>query len=181
MDIGIISSRYARALFKFAAKNEEKAEVYKAMTLLGQTFEEVPALRDTLQDPMLTDEKKMNLLNVASGNPSCKSLREFFKLVLKNKRIDMMHFMTHSFIDTYRKQQHLIHSNLTVSSSPDSQLTDRLKTMVKHKTNCDVEFVIEQDPSLIGGFVLEYDTYRFDASIKGRLQNIKKQLLESNN
>lgn len=40
MDIGIISSRYARALFKFAAKNEEKAEVYKAMTLLGQTFEE---------------------------------------------------------------------------------------------------------------------------------------------
>jgi len=179
MDIGIVSSRYARALLKYATEKCENAEVYKAMACLGQSFQEVPTLRDTLDDPVLADDAKLKLLETAAGSTQCDSLTRFFKLVLKNKRIGMVQFMAHSFIQKYRKQQNLIHSHLTLPSSPDKEITERLKALVKKQTDSNVEFVVEEDPSLIGGFVLEYDTYRYDASVKGQLQNIRKQLLQA--
>ena len=48
--------------------------------------------------------------------------------------------------------------------------------MVESKTNGTVEFETEVDPDLIGGFVLEYDTYRMDASVKTKLNSILSQL-----
>jgi F-type H+-transporting ATPase subunit delta len=48
--------------------------------------------------------------------------------------------------------------------------------MVENLTNSNVEFHSEIDSELIGGFILEYDTYRMDASVKSQLRNILKQL-----
>ncbi|MBR5928383.1 MAG: F0F1 ATP synthase subunit delta, partial [Prevotella sp.] len=44
------------------------------------------------------------------------------------------------------------------------------------KTNGTVEFESEVDPDIIGGFILEYDTYRMDASVKTKLNSILTQL-----
>jgi F-type H+-transporting ATPase subunit delta len=39
-----------------------------------------------------------------------------------------------------------------------------------------VEFATEVNPDIIGGFILEYDTYRMDASVKAQLNNILSTL-----
>jgi F-type H+-transporting ATPase subunit delta len=51
-----------------------------------------------------------------------------------------------------------------------------MKQMVEAKTQGTVEFTTEVDPSIIGGFVLEYDTYRMDVSVQSQLRTILKQL-----
>jgi F-type H+-transporting ATPase subunit delta len=51
-----------------------------------------------------------------------------------------------------------------------------MKQMVESRTQGTVEFNTEVDPSIIGGFILEYDTYRMDASVKTRLNNILSEL-----
>ena len=177
MDIGIISARYARALLKYATESKETEEVYQAMTLLGESFMKVRNLRPTLENPVINDDDKFNILNLAAGKPTCKSLEQFFRLVIRNHRIAMIQFMAHSYIDSYRKQNNLIHSHLTVPVALEDETIERLKKLVKEKTNNEVEFVVEVDPSIIGGFIMEYDTYSFDASIRNRLKNIKKELL----
>jgi len=48
--------------------------------------------------------------------------------------------------------------------------------MVESATNGAVEFETEVNPDIIGGFVLEYDTYRMDASVKTKLATILSQL-----
>jgi F-type H+-transporting ATPase subunit delta len=48
--------------------------------------------------------------------------------------------------------------------------------MVEQRTQGTVEFKTEVNPDLIGGFILEYDTYRMDASVKTKLNNILTQL-----
>ena len=35
-----------------------------------------------------------------------------------------------------------------------------------------LEFETEVNPDIIGGFILEYDTYRMDASVKAKLNSI---------
>ena len=51
-----------------------------------------------------------------------------------------------------------------------------MKQMVERKTHGTVEFNTEVDPDILGGFILEYDTYRMDASVKSKLNSILVQL-----
>ena len=44
MDIGIISSRYAKALYRFAGQNKEDAQVYSEMQCLDANFRKTKAL-----------------------------------------------------------------------------------------------------------------------------------------
>ena len=48
----------------------------------------------------------------------------------------------------------------------------KMRQMVGSKTNGTVEFETEVNPDILGGFILEYDTYRMDASVKSRLNSI---------
>ncbi|MBQ1583007.1 MAG: F0F1 ATP synthase subunit delta, partial [Prevotella sp.] len=52
----------------------------------------------------------------------------------------------------------------------------KMKRMVETKTQGTVEFQTEVDPEIIGGFILEYDTYRMDASVKTKLNSILSTL-----
>ena len=51
-----------------------------------------------------------------------------------------------------------------------------MRQMVESKTRGTVEFNTEVDPDIIGGFILEYDTYRMDASVKTGLRKILAEL-----
>ena len=51
-----------------------------------------------------------------------------------------------------------------------------MRQKVEGKTNGTVEFQTETNPEIIGGYILEYDTYRLDASIQNQLRSILTQL-----
>ena len=55
-------------------------------------------------------------------------------------------------------------------------MEQKMRQMVESNTNGTVEFETEVNPDIVGGFILEYDTYRMDASVKTRLNSILKQL-----
>ena len=179
MDIGIISSRYAKALLSYATERGDAVEVYRAMAVLSKSYLQVPALRDVLNDPVLPDDKKLAVLITASGETNSDSIKRFYQLVLRNHRISYIQFIANSLIQAYRKQEGVTYSHLVTSTTLDDHTIQRLKDIVKAQTKSKVEFELEQDPSLIGGFILEYDTYRFDGSVRGQLQRIKKQLVQA--
>ena len=52
----------------------------------------------------------------------------------------------------------------------------KMRSLVESKTQGTVEFETEVDPDIIGGFILEYDTFRMDASVKSKLNTILTQL-----
>ena len=55
-------------------------------------------------------------------------------------------------------------------------LLREIKEAVKESKEKNVELQKEVDPSILGGFILEYDTYRMDASVKQRLNHILAEL-----
>ena len=52
----------------------------------------------------------------------------------------------------------------------------KMRQKVESRTNGTVEFQTEVNPEIIGGYILEYDTYRLDASIQNQLRAILAQL-----
>ncbi len=176
MDIGVISVRYARALLKSALELEKEDQVYRDMQALAKSYIDVPELRTAIDNPMLPKASKQELLETACGEKSTKLSKRFFALVLKEGRETTMQFMANAYITLYRKQKNIIQGKLITADKVSQKTEAKMKAMVEKRTHGTVEFNTEVDPEIIGGFILEYDTYRKDASVKTKLNDILTQL-----
>ena len=84
--------------------------------------------------------------------------------------------MANSYITLYRQQKNVIPGRLITATTVSPETEQKMRKMVESRTNGTVEFVTEVNPDIIGGFILEYDTYRMDASVKAQLNNILNTL-----
>ncbi len=176
MDLGVISVRYARALLKSATGQKQETEVYKEMQRLSQSYLQVPQLRFTIDNPMLAKDKKQSVLETACGDNISELTKRFLALVLKEGREDTLQFMAASYITLYRQQNNITRGKLITAVAVSPETEGKMKQMVESRTHGTVEFNTEVEPEILGGFILEYDTYRMDASVKSKLNSILVQL-----
>ena len=172
MDIGVISVRYARALLKSATDAKIEDAVYTEMQQLAKSYADVPQLRFTIDNPMLSKDKKEALLLTAVGKDASALTKTFIQLVLKEDRESVMQFIANSYVTLYRQQKNVIRGRLITAAAVSPATEQKMRQMVESKTNGTVEFETEVNPDIIGGFILEYDSYRMDASVKTKLNSI---------
>lgn len=176
MDIGVISVRYARALLKSAEEAKNEAKVYADMQVLAESYLRVTELRFTIDNPMLAKDKKESLLKTACGKNATELTQRFIHLVLEEGRESALQFMANSYITLYRQQKNIIRGRLITAAAVSPATEQKMKQMVESKTKGTVEFQTEVNPDIIGGFILEYGTYRMDASVKSNLKRILTKL-----
>ena len=176
MYLGVISVRYARALLKCALENGMEDAVYNDMQCIANCYLEVPELRATIDNPMLPKDKKRQLLFTAAGTNPTDLTERFLTLVIKERRANALQFMATSYITLYRQHKHIIQGRLVTASPATPAVEKKMHAMVERRSQGTVEFTTEVDPDIIGGFILEYDTYRMDASVKTRLRMILSEL-----
>ena len=82
MDFGVISVRYARALLKSAIDQKLEDQVYHEMQTMAQSYIDVPALRQTIDNPMLSKDVKQKLLTTAAGPLASQLTQSFIALLL---------------------------------------------------------------------------------------------------
>ena len=170
--MGVISVRYARALLKSATDAKQEDKVYSEMLTLSDSYVTVPELRLTIENPMLPQETKEALLVTAVGDNPTALTKSFIRLVLRNDRENVMQLMANSYITLYRRQKNIIRGKLTTAVPVSSETENKMRAMVESKAKGAVEFETDVDPDIIGGFILEYDTFRMDASVKSKLNAI---------
>jgi len=176
MDIGVISVRYARALLKSATDKNIEDAIYGEMQQLARCYVELPQLRHTIDNPMLSKCKKQDLLLAAAGKSPSELTKSFIALVLKEDREKVLQFIANSYVTLYRQQKNVICGRLITAAAVSPATEQKMRRMVESNTNGTVEFETEVNPDIIGGFILEYDTYRMDASVKAKLNNILNTL-----
>lgn len=176
MDIGVISVRYARAFLKSALEKSLEDQVYQEMKLLSESYIQVPDLKFTIDNSMLHKDQKLSLLETACGGQCTELTKRFFKLVLDGGRENILQFIATSYISLYRQNKNIISGKLITATTVSPEVEERMKRLVESKTQGTVEFQTETNPDIIGGFVLEYDAYRMDASVQTKLKAILKQL-----
>ena len=177
MNTGVISVRYARARLKSATDSKIEDQVYQEMMQLAQSYLNVPQLRQTIDNPMLSAENKEMLLITACGGDGISPLtKAFVGLVLKEDRENMIQFMANSYVTLYRKQKNVIRGKLITAVAVAPETEQKMRRMVESRTQGIVEFESEVNPDIVGGFILDYDTYRMDASVKTRLNTILNTL-----
>lgn len=182
MSLGMISTRYARALLGYAKDNRVEDKIFEEAKVLIQSYREVPELRTAIDNPVLDTQSKFDLLCAAAGNPS-KEFVNFIQLVLDQKREPLLVGISLVYLDLYREYKQIDVVKLVTAVPPTEEIVNRMKSLLKTSKLDRVstlEFDTEVDDSIEGGFILYVDTYRLDASVKTQIRSIRQQLVEQN-
>lgn len=181
MNTGPVAHRYAKALLKFVQEAKTGEKVYSQVGMLVARMHGIQQLKDILQKhPELPLDRKLEILDSALGEPASHELKRFVKLVDANGRMEYLERMLYSFLEQYR-EANAIKVGRVVTACPVPGLRDRLQSILSEMTAASVYIDEEVDPTLIGGFVLNIDDLRMDASVEGQFRRLRQELISLTN
>ena len=178
MNTGVISVRYAKALLAYATEQGVEDAVYDSMKQLVEVIREVKEFAVLLRNPRLEPLRRVEI--ICSVMPSSHVVRRFVELVVKAEREDMLVFMAHEYMTLYRKKKGICAVKFTTAVPMDEITETGIRNMLEGVESCKVEIEYRDDVSLIGGFRMEMDSRRIDASIQGQLGRIRKKIVKQN-
>ena len=178
MDNGLIPRRYAKALYKYALEKGETKEIYDLSKHVIAAFQKNTELQKILSNPFIPNEDKKELLLAAAGEDPNEIYGQFIDLILLQKRVGYAYAMMLAYRDIYRKENHISQAKITTASELDESRMKKLKDLVKSAfKDAELEFQEAVDPNLIGGFVIDVDSVRMDASLSNELEQLRQTLL----
>ena len=127
MDIGTISSRYAKALFSLAKDKGQESRVYDDMKMLADSFSMEPELRGALSNPIVSVPEKVKLLTAAGGIEVCELYTRFINLVLAHKRETLLPFIAYIYIHLYRKEKKITRVRFDTAVTVDDAVKSHLQ------------------------------------------------------
>ena len=177
MDNGLIPKRYAKALYKFALEKGETKQIYELSKRIIDAFRENPDLQKVLSNPFVDDKDKENLLLAAAGEKD-KIFHQFVLLIISQKRVEFAQAMMLAYRDIYRKENHISQAKITTAVKLDESRMAKLRKLVTEAfKDSQLEFTEAVDPALIGGFIIDVDSVRMDASLSNELEQLRQTLL----
>jgi len=171
-----LAGRYAKSLIDLAREQEQLEQVYADMVFLQSVCRQSREFVLLMRSPVIHADKKNNILTAITQNRVGGLTAAFNKLLVQKGRESILPEITHAFIDQYNE----INGIHKVKLSTAKPIGEELKKEIERKVQADaslpkVEFETIVREELIGGFVLEFDNKRVDASILRDLKDIQKQ------
>ncbi len=176
MNTGMIPVRYATALLSFASENKQEDIVYEKAKTLVRNFAEQPRVRAAIENPVLSYRIKKKLMLAAAGTTTDTVFDTFIDLLHKNNREAFLQVIMLKYIDLYRIKNDIYAGKLITASKIDALTEKKMTSIIESQKTGKLEMQKSVDPDLIGGFILEVDNTRWDASVKRQLQTIKNEL-----
>lgn len=180
MDSGLIPHRYAKALYKYALEHGDTKKLYELSKRVIASFEGNPDLQKVLANPYVKVTDKEKLLMAATGNAETEDFARFVKLIAEHKRMEFAYEMMLAYRDIYRKENHISQAHITTAARLSGDQLEKLREIVKRSfKGTKIEFSESVNPSLIGGFIIDVDSVRLDASVSNELEQLRQTLLRS--
>jgi F-type H+-transporting ATPase subunit delta len=137
---------------------------------------EVPELRSVLRNPQLEPRVKADLLQELLGGAD-ELVRNFLRLVAEKGRIGEIEEIAREFDRLIAAQERRVKVELTTAYPLSDQEANDIVRQIEQATGRTVEANRSVDASLIGGLVLQADTVRVDASVRGRIERLRQELV----
>jgi F-type H+-transporting ATPase subunit delta len=139
---------------------------------------DIPALRSVLRNPQLASRDKENLLEQLVGDAD-ELVRNFLKLTAEKGRIGEIEEIAGELDRLVAVEERRLNIELTTAYELSEDDAQGIVRQIEQATGRTVEATRKVDPSLIGGFVLQAGPMRVDASIRGRINGLREELVTS--
>lgn len=171
-----ISVRYSRALFFAALDKDVLDKVYDDMKLILE-ISYIPEFRELLGNPVIRPSKKSQIIHNTIGSNLDNLSSSLIDLVVKNERESYLPSIARVFISQTKEHKGITETVLTTAVKVDEKIKQQISAFISDSMNSKVELNEIVDEDIIGGFMLRIEDKYLDASIKSKLNKIKKELL----
>jgi F-type H+-transporting ATPase subunit delta len=138
---------------------------------------DVPELRMALRNPQLEPRTKIAVLDDLVGG-SDDLLRNFLRLTAEKGRIGQIEEIAREFDRLMAREERRLDVELTTARElSDAEARDLLQ-QIQQASGRKIEGKRRVDPNLIAGFVLQAGSMRVDASVRGRLEGLRQELVK---
>ena len=176
--MGIVERKYAQALYNAAIDDERLSEVRSGLSGFLEAEHEVPELAAVLVNPVLDSASKVALLDdLLTGEEPL--LRNFLRLLAEKERIAVVEEIAREFealVDTGEKRLRVV---VTTAQELSEEEARSLVSRIEATTGSQVEARRHVDPALLGGLIVQAGSLRLDASVRGRIEKLRTELVET--
>jgi F-type H+-transporting ATPase subunit delta len=176
--MAIAQRMYARALYEAARDKGAVADVRSQLTSLSEALAETPAFEAFLSNPQLSPAAKADVLvQVADG--AADVLRNFLRLVASKGRSGELRAIGREFDAIVDAAEGRVAVELTTAHELSDAEAASIVERIESASGRTVEATRSVDPTLIGGLILQAGSLRVDASVRGRLDRLRRELAGS--
>ena len=179
MALGTSSKRYAKALVSHSIDESNLDVMFDEINSLITILEESDDLKEFISNPTISRENKTKLLNELTSQ-SLPNVSKLLNLLSLNNRVDMLLDVCKVFVQQYNTYNDIVDVTVTTPVKISENLEKTIELYLSSIKAGKIKLTKKKDKDLIAGFTLDFDNTRLDASVKKRLEKMKKQLKTTN-
>ncbi len=181
MSAGRIASRYAKSLLDLAIEQNKLDEVYEQVSGISRSIAGSGELDNLLKSPIVSSDKKLACLNKLFGGKVNNLVQKFIEIIVGKRREAYLGEIASSFVSQYNAKKGVGEAVLITASEVSDQLLQKIKGFVMANAAGinTVQLTTQIDPSILGGFILQFNDKQYDSSIASKLKNISKNFSDN--
>jgi F-type H+-transporting ATPase subunit delta len=166
---------YARALFEAAKERGRLAQVHGELGDFVGAMDEVPELDALVRNPELDRQAKAAALAGVLADAD-ELTRNFVLLVVEKGRAAELGEILRELDVLVAREERRLRLDLTTAFPLDEPEARRIVEQIERASGRTVDATRHVDENLIGGIVLQIGSLRVDASVRGRLERLRRAL-----
>jgi ATP synthase F1 delta subunit len=173
-----IARVYADALFRAAKEAGKLDEVREQLGQIADALEENRELQVFLFSPYFSSkEKQEGLRKAVSGADEL--VVNFLDLLNEKHRMPVIFRIRRAFEEMWAKENKRLDVNVTSAVALDEGVAERLGEEIEKQTGHKVRLTSDVDEDILGGLVLRVGNMVLDASIRNRLEKLRKSVAQA--
>jgi F-type H+-transporting ATPase subunit delta len=169
---------YSRALFDVAKEQDILDEVHEQ---LGQFTDELDTNRDMqvffFSPYFSSQEKKEGIGKMIEG--ADENFVRFLELLAERHRMPAIFRIRRAFDRLYAEERKLLPVTVTSAVELEEDTVKEIGRKIEEQTGRTVQLSAKVDPDVIGGLVMRVGNVVMDASIRARLEKLRKQVAKA--
>ena len=166
---------YAKALFEAAHGEGRVDAVDRDLGAFAEALEGSPALAAFLANPQVEKQAKVDVVGELSDGGD-NLVRNALRLLAARGRAGDIGHVYAEFRAIVDRAQGRVAVELTTALELSDEEARGIVGRIEQASGRTVEATRTVDPSLIGGMILQAGSLRVDASVRGRLERLRRQL-----
>jgi F-type H+-transporting ATPase subunit delta len=151
--------------------------VHEALSDFAAAVEQTPELAMVLRNPQLEPAAKARILSDLAGDDE-PLFKNFLLLVAEKGRAGEIVEIASEFERLMAREERRLTVELTTARELSDDEAKSIVAQIEKAAGRKVEATRSVDPGLVGGIVLQAGEYRVDASIRGRLERLRQELIK---
>ena len=169
--------RYAEAAFELATR-DKALDAWADGLALAARFAAAESVVKVVDNPSIPYADRVAAVDSLLGERVPDSIRNLARLLAQRGRFETFPAIAAEYHRLYNRQRGIVEAVVTSAQPLTKDETAALQARVESMTGAGVELRSEIDESLIGGLTVRVGDQLLDASVRGRLERLREQLVQ---